>query len=61
MDLSTDKMYGHVKTNKNRTTFLGFCRYLRSLYPPEVRIGIVLDNFSPHLPRGQQPTGRARW
>jgi transposase len=42
-------MYGHVKTNKNRTTFLGFCRYLRTLYPPEVRIGIVLDNFSPHL------------
>ncbi len=25
------------------------CRYLRSLYPPEVRIAIVLDNFSPHL------------
>jgi len=49
LDLSTDKMYGHVKTNKNRSTFLGFCRYLRSLYPPEVRIGIVLDNFSPHL------------
>jgi len=49
LDLSTDKMYGHVKTNKNRTTFLGFCRYLRSLYPPEVRIGIVLDNYSPHL------------
>jgi transposase len=49
LDLATDKMYGHVKTNKNRTTFLGFCRYLRTLYPPEVRIGIVLDNFSPHL------------
>ncbi|WP_020124774.1 transposase, partial [Streptomyces canus] len=26
-----------------------FCRYLRSLYPPEIRIAIVLDNFSPHL------------
>ena len=49
MDLGTDKMYGHVKRNKNRTTFLQFCRYLRSLYPPEVRIAIVLDNFSPHL------------
>jgi transposase len=34
---------------KDRTTFLEFCRYLRSLYPPEVRIAIVLDNFSPHL------------
>jgi transposase len=49
LDLRTDKMYGHVKANKNRTTFLAFCRYLRSLYPPEVRIAIVLDNFSPHL------------
>ncbi len=26
-----------------------FLRYIRSLHPPEVRIGIVLDNFSPHL------------
>jgi hypothetical protein len=23
---------------------------LRTLYPPGVRLGIVLDNFSPHLP-----------
>jgi transposase len=49
LDLRTDKMYGHIKVNKNRTTFLAFCRYLRGLYPPEVRIAIVLDNFSPHL------------
>lgn len=48
-DLGTDKIYGHIKTTKNRTKFLEFCRYLRSLYPPEVRIAIVLDNFSPHL------------
>jgi len=26
-----------------------FCRYLRSLHPPQVRIAIVCDNFSPHL------------
>ena len=49
LDLNRDKLYGHVKLNKNRTTFLAFCRYLRSLYPPEVRLGIVLDNYSPHL------------
>ena len=48
-DLSRDRLYGHVKTTKGRTQFLQFCRYLRSLYPPEVRIAIVLDNFSPHL------------
>jgi transposase len=48
-DLNQDKIYGHVKLNKDRTTFLEFCRYLRSLYPPNVRIAIVMDNFSPHL------------
>ncbi|WP_225858577.1 IS630 family transposase [Rhodococcus wratislaviensis] len=48
-DLNTDKLYGHVKTTKNRTKFLEFCRYLRSLYPPEVRLAIVCDNYSPHL------------
>ena len=48
-DLGEDKLYGHVKATKNRVKFLEFCRYLRSLHPPEVRIAIVLDNFSPHL------------
>jgi len=48
-DLSTDRLYGHVKTRKGRSEFLAFCRYLRSLHPPDVRIAIVLDNFSPHL------------
>jgi transposase len=48
-DLAMDKLYGHVKKTKTRTKFLEFCRYLRSLYPPEVRIAIVVDNFSPHL------------
>ena len=48
-DLSRDKLYGHVTARKGRTEFLAFCRYLRSLHPVEVRIAIVLDNFSPHL------------
>ena len=48
-DLSTDRLYGHIKVRKGRTEFLAFCRYIRSLHPPEVRIAIVLDNFSPHL------------
>jgi transposase len=49
LDLTTDKMYGHVKTHKKRAQFLEFCRYLRSLYPPQVRIAIICDNYSPHL------------
>jgi hypothetical protein len=48
-DLGKDKLYVHIKLKKNRTRFLEFCRYLRSLYPPKIRIAIVLDNFSPHL------------
>jgi transposase len=48
-DLSRDRLYGHIKTRKGRTEFLAFCRYIRSLYPAEVRLAFVLDNFSPHL------------
>ena len=48
-DLGRDRLYGHIKAKKGRTEFLAFCRYLRSLYPPEVRIAIVVDNFAPHL------------
>ena len=48
-DLSTDRLYGHVKAKKGRSDFLAFLRYVRSLHPPRVRIAIVLDNFSPHL------------
>jgi hypothetical protein len=54
-DLSRDRLYRHIKTTKGRTQFLEFCRYLRSLYPPEVRIAIVLDNFSPHLSTKKDP------
>ena len=49
LDLGRDRLYGHVTARKGRTQFLAFCRYLRSLYPPGVRLGIVCDNFSPHL------------
>lgn len=54
-DLSTDRLYGHVVKKKGRTEFLAFCRYLRSLHPAEVRIAIVLDNFSPHLSTKKDP------
>jgi len=48
-ELGEDKLFGHVKPNKTRTRFLEFCRYLRSLYPPEARIAIICGNYSPHL------------
>jgi len=49
LELGRDQMYGHIKKSKGRAKFLEFCRYLRSLYPPGVRIAIVCDNYSPHL------------
>ena len=48
LDLSRDKLYGHVTKRKARTQFLAFCRYLRALYPVDVQIAIICDNFSPH-------------
>jgi hypothetical protein len=33
--------------------FLEFCRYLRSLYPPAIRIAIICDNFSPTSARAR--------
>jgi hypothetical protein len=48
-DLSRDRLYGHTKPRKRRGEFLVFLRYLRTLHPPRVRLGMVLDNFSPHL------------
>jgi hypothetical protein len=56
-DLSRDRLYGHIKPRKRRGEFLGSLRYLRSLYPPGVRIGIVLDN-SNVLDGPPQPLGR---
>ncbi len=48
-DLGEDKLYGHIKPRKTRTRFLQFCRYLRTLYPADVQIAIICDNYSPHL------------
>jgi transposase len=49
LEPGTGKMYGHIKQRKRRGEFLAFCRYLRSLHPPETRIAIICDKFSPHL------------
>jgi hypothetical protein len=49
LDLGRNVLYGHVKRRKERAQFLEFCRYLRALYPPDVPIAIVCDNYSPHL------------
>jgi transposase len=48
LDVESDQLYAHVKKRKTRSDFLAFCRYVRSLYPRDVRLGFVLDNFSAH-------------
>ena len=55
-DLGKDRIYGHIKTTKNRTKFLEFCRYLRSPCPPEVRIDrwMVLSSTPPTPPPGSR-------
>jgi len=48
LDVGRDRLYGHVTKRKRRIEFLAFCRYLRSLYPPQARIHLILDNLSVH-------------
>ncbi|MBB4930662.1 hypothetical protein F4561_001482 [Lipingzhangella halophila] len=45
--LAKDTLYGHIKPVKKRTQFLEFCRYLRSLYPPEVQASRSSATTSP--------------
>jgi hypothetical protein len=58
-DLSRDRRYGHIVPSKDRTAFLRFLRYICSWYPPEVRIGIVLDN-SHRICRRRRTSGSVR-
>ena len=59
LELGSDTMYGHIKKRKRRGEFLEFCRYLRSLHPPQVRIAIVCDNFGPAPVHQEGQAGRA--
>jgi hypothetical protein len=52
-DLSRDRLCGHIKPRKRREEFLVFLRYLRTLYPPGIRLGLVHD---PPLHRLAEPS-----
>ena len=54
-ELGEDKLFGHVKPRKTRTRFLEFCRYLRSLYPPD---GPDRDRLRQLQPASQHARGR---
>lgn len=48
LDLKEDLLLGHGKHRKSWRELLVFLKYLRSRYPEEERLYLVLDNFSPH-------------
>src|SRR4029453_1237264 len=53
--LSRDRLYGHIKPRKRRGEFLVFCRYLRTLYPPGVRLGIEITTALAEQGRAIRP------
>ncbi len=54
-DLSTDTPLRARDHQEGPDRVPGLLRYLRTLHPPDVRIAIVLDNFSPHLSTKNDP------
>jgi transposase len=46
LDLSSNKIYGHIKRRKRWRELLQILKYVRSLY--KGKLYIILDNFSPH-------------
>jgi len=54
-DLSTDKLYGRVTKHKGRVEVLAFCRYLRSLHPPEVADRDRARQLQPHRSTKKDP------
>ena len=47
LDLTSNKIYGHIKKRKRWKELLHLLKYMRSLY--EGKLYVILDNFSPHL------------
>src|SRR5229473_8600306 len=48
-DLETDRLYGRFTTRKRWTEFLPFLKWVRSRYPREQKLHIVMDNYGPHM------------
>jgi hypothetical protein len=46
LDLSSDKLYGHIKKRKRWMELLHVLKYIRSLYTG--KLYVILDNFAPH-------------
>ena len=46
LDISSDKLYGHIKKRKRWRELLHVFKYIRSRY--EGKLYVILDNFAPH-------------
>ena len=46
LDISSDKLYGHIKKRKRWRELLHVFKYIRSRY--EGKLYVIIDNFSPH-------------
>jgi hypothetical protein len=47
LDLTSNKLYGHIKKRKRWNELLHVLKYMRSLY--KEKLYVILDNFSSHL------------
>lgn len=47
-DVHGDALWGYARPRKRRQETLDALKRMRRRYPPEQRIHLILDNFSPH-------------
>ena len=47
-DVHANRLWGYVRKRKRWQEVLDVLQHVRALYPPQKRIHLILDNFSPH-------------
>lgn len=47
-DIHANKLWGYTRPRKRSKEVLGVLKRMRWKYPPQQRIHLILDNFSPH-------------
>lgn len=47
-DIHANKLWGYTRLRKRSKEVLGVLKRMRRKYPPQERIHLILDNFSPH-------------
>lgn len=47
-DVHADELWGYARPRKRHQEVLEVLKRMRNRYPPQLRIHLILDNFSPH-------------